>query len=306
MNQYRVHPFHIQTSEDQPILVTGQAVIKLVNDAFSRLLHRVRDEGATLLTEEMLAQRTADEGLPHEATRDFLLARGILRLLGRSDERISLVRIASTDEQWCNMLCSNITGVPVEASTSLAPNASDLNGTAVHQLWVLLLPRYSEERIAKFYTELSQVPGTSGLIVYFRFRTLCVSSVYSPAYGTPCHFCYVGWESRVKAAPGTGTASISALLRTFEGQVSMSYRLRPCLQWTGLLPARFWPITSNNSLVLVRTNSFRKRSRCATSLIYKPSSERGMSLFIGLAAIANTGRYANHDTRGPSAIRGAG
>ncbi len=217
MNQYRVHPFHIQTSEDHPILVTAQAVIKLVNDAFSRLLHRVRDEGATLLTEEMLAQRTADEGLPHEATRDFLLARGILRLLGRSDERISLVRIASTDEQWRSMLCSNITGVPVEASASFARHASTANGAAGHQLWALLLPRYSEERIAKFYTELSQVPDTSGLIAYFRFRTLCVSSVYSPAYGTPCHFCHVGWESRVKAAPGTGTASISALLRTFEG-----------------------------------------------------------------------------------------
>lgn len=192
-------------------------MIKLGDEAFSRMLQKLFDDQSSLLTEASLAQRTAEQNLPHEATRDYLLAKGVLQRLGSAAERISRVQIVSTDEHWRTLLCDNILGVPATASDGLPPPTIDTEIPAGFSLCVLLLPSYSRAKIEDFYRSLVRVPGASGLIAYFRYRTLCVSSVYSPAYRTPCHFCHVGWESRSQAAPGAGASSIFALMRTFEG-----------------------------------------------------------------------------------------
>lgn len=221
MNQYQVHPFHIETSNGSSILVTAQSVVRLVNHEFNQLMHRLRDEKLTLITEAMLKERTKEQDLPHEATRDFLLARGVLRPLGNPEERLSLIRIASADEHWRDLLRDNIIGVPVDVFASFPQAASTVHPPRGHQLWVLLQARYSEARIAEFYEQLELTPQTSGLVAYFRSHTLCISSVYSPAYRTPCHFCHTGWESRIAATHNSaGAASISALMRTFEGMGS--------------------------------------------------------------------------------------
>ncbi|WP_322469032.1 McbB family protein [Hydrogenophaga sp. SNF1] len=222
MNQYQVHPFHLETSNGSPILVTARSVVRLVNHEFNQLMHRLRDEKLTLITEAMLKERTTEHDLPHEATRDFLLARGVLRPLGNPEERLSLIRIASTDEYWRDLLRDNIIGVPVDVFASFPQGASATSPARGHQLWVLLLARYSEARIAEFYEQLDLTPAASGLVAYFRSRTLCISSVFSPAYGTPCHFCHMGWESRIAASHhySAGATSISALMHAFEGMGS--------------------------------------------------------------------------------------
>lgn len=217
MSQYRVHPFHVHSGGSWPILITARSMIKLGDEAFCRMLQRLFDDQSSIVTEASLAQRAAEQNLPHEATRDYLLAKGVLQRLGSAAERISRVQIVSTDEQWRTLLCDNVLGVPVAASDDLSPHTLDEEIPTGFPLCVLLLPSYSRAKIESFYQCLTRVKGASGLIAYFRYRTLCVSSVYSPAYRTPCHFCQVGWESRSQQTPNDGASSIFALMRTFEG-----------------------------------------------------------------------------------------
>src|SRR5690606_29185306 len=84
VNQYQLHPFHLHARDNSPMLVTAQSVVRVVNEAFCRLMQGLSESKLSLITEEMLAIRTQEHGLPHEATRDFLVARGVLRLLGNA------------------------------------------------------------------------------------------------------------------------------------------------------------------------------------------------------------------------------
>lgn len=85
------------------------------------------------------------------------------------------------------------------------------------ELSLLLMETYREEDVHSFYRGLRQRRGAMGLVSWFRLRTFCISSLYSPTYRTPCHFCDMGWESRAKSG-GQGTHALRDLLRKFEGE----------------------------------------------------------------------------------------
>lgn len=285
------------------MLVTAQSVVRLVNEAFCRLMQRLSDDKLSLLTEEMLALRTQEHGLPHEATRDFLVARGVLRLLGNANERLSWVRIASSDEQWRNMLRDNIRGVRATASACVTQQLADGETQEGYQLWVLLQPRYSEAAIAAFYEQLVQVPTASGLVaISVRARCACHRST-ARAMARRATSATSDGKRAAKPIPVRAPAPCSRSCGPSRAWEPQSFPLHRFVIWTGQSPAPSSRVASSSWPEWTPRNCCRKKSPCGMSSTCRRSPTHGMWPRIGQAVTANTEMATNHDTGRPPTIR---
>lgn len=213
MQTYFVNPFSVQYLATSMALLTSASVIRLTHEPLARFLTGMTPPNRLITTNE-LELRLVELNLPPEQTREFLITNGILSPLCPQPDRVSGVFIVSPDPHRAREFVNCVAGVAQLQVCSLEDMARLEPGD--RELWVLLLERYSEEVIRRFYETMGTRTGASSLIAYFRLRTFCISSLFCPQQGTPCHFCQLGWESRMRDAQRSQAASISALMRIFE------------------------------------------------------------------------------------------
>lgn len=219
------------------MLLTGASVVSLTHAGMRTLLVSIAESGQSLLDGDGLARRCASLDLPWPPSRDFLLAQGVLQSIGDPHARFSQLVIVSEEKEWALALANHQQALAVQA---IGPSDLDtVSVNASHSLWMLLMNRYDETQIRQFHDALRPQQGAMGLVAYFRLRTLCVSAVYSPEHGTPCHFCHMGWESRGKATGGGAHSSIATLLRVFEQQGERTLPAMPLRPLDGSVACAF-------------------------------------------------------------------
>ncbi len=227
MNNFRVHPFHLQDLPDGPLLVTSRRISQLASAPLASFLRWLADDSAggsrPHIVRTRLEAQLLSQGLPVASALAFLTSHGVLQDLGVLGKRLSCLTVFSRGEPIAGEFESQCREVlPLMLRHLSLP--SDLNAASTApphagggpELCLLLLEDYDEPSAHAFQHCLRQIPEAAGLVVWFRLRTLCISTLYVPSQGTPCHFCDMGWEGRARSKT-PGTHALARLLGRFEG-----------------------------------------------------------------------------------------
>lgn len=218
MKYYLIHPFHLHQIGDQWMVTTTTSVIRLLNNSIRCLLARLDTLEGPYLPVSVFAQYVTELELPLTETLEFLFSNGLIRDAGCLNDHFNYVTVVAPQLEDASSLANKlIADVPNLSWCDLSVLRAQPLGKDEPQLWVLLLERYSDSHIRAFYKSLRERGGAvAGLVAYVRLHTLCVSSLYYPSQGTPCHFCHIGWEERARSSVRTQASSISSLMRSFE------------------------------------------------------------------------------------------
>lgn len=230
MNNFRVHPFHLQDRPDGPLLVTSRRIIELASPPLASFLRWLADDSAAgtrpHIVRARLEAQLLSQGLSVDSALAFLTSHGVLQDLGLLGTRLSCLTvfsrgepIAAEFESQCREvlpLMLRHLSLPSDLNAASTPPPHEGGGP---ELCLLLLEDYDEPSAQAFHRCLRQIPEAAGLVVWFRLRALCISTLYVPSQGTPCHFCDMGWEGRARAKT-PGTQALAKLLGGFEGSNS--------------------------------------------------------------------------------------
>lgn len=226
MNNFRVHPFHLQDRSDGTLLVTSRRIIELASAPMCAFLRWLADDVAgpdPQIVRARLEAQLLSQGLPVDSALAFLSTHGVLQDLGLLGTRLSCLTVFSRGEpivaefesQCRQVLPLKIRhlSLPSEPDPGHMPSPHEGGGP---ELCLLLLEDYDEPSARAFQHCLRQIPEAAGLVAWVRLRTLCISTLYVPSQGTPCHFCDIGWEGRARSKT-PGTHGLAKLLGGFEG-----------------------------------------------------------------------------------------
>ncbi len=220
MSDYRIHPFHLQQAEDRFLLITPRLIVELESLPLVlclQWLSQAAAGGKTVVSGLEIEGRLGDAGVDVAAALTFLADKDVLQGLAPAASRVAQLTLVSRGELFAaefEAQCRDVLPLPVrhlDVEEFLQPRS----GPGA-DLCVLATEEYRAPAIQAFHQGLRTLPGAMGLVTYFRLRTFCVSTLYSPAYGTPCHFCDMGWEARGRGGP-IGTRALAELMARFEG-----------------------------------------------------------------------------------------
>lgn len=189
-----VLPFEIVSRNNKTLLITYLSSVDVAHEGMKRILEKLNKQRG-LISESSLEELLGSENIEDESGKEFLIATGVLNQTKTSALWESAVIVSDVPhlfsevtEQW------KADGIKIHAIMDIKKPEPELPDNTL--IWIHF-ENYQPEIIEHLYKKYEKRTGTGFIQSYYMKECFRIDGVYSPALGTPCHFCHIErWLNR--------------------------------------------------------------------------------------------------------------
>lgn len=187
-------PFEIISRKTKTLLITYISSVDIAHDGMKKILENLQTQRG-IISESYLDELCDSEAIDKENAKEFLVTTGVMNKTTSSAlwEHVVLISdvphlFREAQEQW------KADGISLARVTDVKQLDFDLPSPTL--IW-LHFENYNPEIIRDVYTKFENNHGISFIQSYYLKESFRMDGVYSPALGTPCHFCHIErWLNR--------------------------------------------------------------------------------------------------------------